>query len=194
MKRLLCFCCLALLSFHVRGQDYTQAPDHAGGFESNERFAVADDFVFQSTTEINYVTWWGNNEPDRASGNFKIRLFANGETIALQSVDNYPAVLLMETSGRGIMKRATGRLLFTGSKAAEEEYQYTVALPRPFIAQAGVRYWLSVVSESDTDWIWEASASQENSGIVHNLIAGEIQGDIAWLGENGNTAFELRRY
>jgi hypothetical protein len=194
MKPVQWFSFLFFLGLHVRGQGYTQAPGHVGGFESDEKLAVADDFVFQSDTKISTVIWWGSHASGRASESFKIRLFANGETIAGEFVANFPTVLLMETSDRGIIMDGTGRLVTAGSKAngAEEEYQYAMSLPRSFIAQAGVRYWISVVSENGTNWIWEASASEENSGIVQNAMPGKIQGEVLWLSEAGNTAFKLR--
>jgi hypothetical protein len=64
-------------------------------------------------------------------------------------------------------------------------YQYSAALQTPYPTQAGVRYWLSIVSREQLQWIWEVSDSTLNPGVQRMWGGGN------WEPYFDNTAFAL---
>ena len=111
---------------------------------------VADDFVLADSIPITGFTLWGgyNNGPTVADS-FLIRLFADSV--------GQPGALLWESAPESTSRTLTGATVLSG---IYPEYLYTVTLPMPFPAQAGVRYWLGIVNpmpEAET-WQWELTS------------------------------------
>jgi hypothetical protein len=184
MKSLYGCALLILANLTLRAADYTQEPGHFGGFDSFETFAVADEFVLSQDTTISLINWWGNSISNPPQ-NLKIRLFSDNE--------GQPGTLLFESSNESILKARTGNFVNRAQGPHDRnlypEYQYTLILRQPFQAQAGVKYWLSVVGDSGSQWLWEASGSQENLGVQRSIFADPIYGP--WTPYYDNTAFAI---
>ncbi|HWC59518.1 MAG TPA: hypothetical protein VHC44_07465 [Verrucomicrobiae bacterium] len=184
MKSLLGCSLLFLAILTVRAGDYSQMPGHFGAFGSEENLAVADEFVLSQDTKIRQINWWGDNMPKPAK-NFKIRLFSDNE--------GQPGTLLLETDRASILKRKTGDFLIRGEGRDDPdlypEFQYTLVLRHPFAAKAGVKYWLSVLSEIGDQWTWEMSGSEQNPGVQRSLYGDPINGP--WTPFDYNTAFVI---
>lgn len=187
MTKLLLSCLLVLFAnLTLRAADYLQLPGHFGGFGSDEGLAVADEFVLSRDTKVRQITWWGENVPNPASKHFKIRLFSDN--------GGQPGRLLLEITKPSILKQQTGDFLIRERRHEENlypEYQYTLVLTRPFTAKAGVKYWLSVVSESVDGWTWEMSGTQGNLGVQRSIFTDSINGP--WTPYYDNTAFVIGR-
>jgi hypothetical protein len=184
MKSLLGCSLLILASLTSRAGDYAQMPGHFGGFGSEEVFAVADEFVLSRDTAVRQINWWGENMPNPGK-NFKVRLFADN--------DGQPWTLLSESFRGTILKRSTGGFLRPSRGPRDPnlypEYQFTLVLRRPFMAKAGVKYWLSIVSEIGDQWTWEVSGSQENLGVQRAIYTDPVNGP--WTPYYDNTAFVI---
>ena len=171
----------------LRAAGYSQMPAHAGGFLSQEDFAVADDFVLSRDTKVRQITWWGEGVADSASKQFKIRLFSDDQ--------GQPGVLLLEIAHPSILKRKTGDFLIREGHEEESlypEFQYTAVFSHAFLAKAGVKYWVSVVNETANQWTWEVSGSQENLGVQRSIFADPVYGPWTLYDYNyPNTAFVI---
>jgi len=148
--------CLLSLALFVglssSAANYIQPPGHFGGFDSDEHIAVADDFQFAQDTLIRGINWWGGYfNPPIGLDNFTMRLYADN--------GGRPGQLVDEFSVGPITKTATGNFVNPGLYA---EFRYSASLQLPFEAEAGNRYWLSIVNPPRDRWLWEASSSPLN--------------------------------
>jgi len=184
MKSLLGCALLILANLTLRAADYSQDPGHFGGFTSSESLAVADQFVLSQDTTISVISWWGG-DISNPTKNLKVRLFSDNE--------GQPGTLLFESGNDSILKLKTGDFVNRGTGRHDPnlypEFQYTLVLREPFVAAAGVTYWVSIVSESGKQWLWEASGSQENLGVQRSLFNDAINGP--WTPTDYNTAFAI---
>lgn len=151
---------------------------------SEGNLTVADEFVLSQDANVKEINWWGENMSS-PSKNFIIRVFADNE--------GQPGTLLLEATHASILKRKTGDFLIRkegrGDHNLYPEYQYTLVLPHPFTLEAGVKYWLSVLSESTSQWTWEMSQSEENTGVQRSLFADPVNGP--WTPFDYNAAFVI---
>jgi hypothetical protein len=169
-------CSLVLFAqLTLRAGNYQQQPGHIGGFLSDQSLTVADDFVLGRDTKVRAITWWGEDDPN-PSANFKVRIFSDN--------GGQPGDLLAELDTTKILKQSTGGFLRAG---LYPEFQFTLLLSQPFLAEAGVRYWFSVENLSPNQWMWEASDSQRNVGVQRTSDA--INGP--WAPFDFNTAFVI---
>jgi hypothetical protein len=124
---------------------YTQSPGRSGGAGSDGlQITVADDFQLSEDTTITRIRWWsGYFGPAPVPDTFTLRLFADA--------DGHPGELIRTLDLGAISKQRTG--LNTGNAP---EFEHAVDLRTPFLAKAGVRYWLSI-SNPVPVWAWEPS-------------------------------------
>jgi hypothetical protein len=156
---------------------YQQLPGHFGGFSSDGNLlTVADNYQLTQDTLISGLSWWGGyGNPPSGPENFTVRLYSdNGDR---------PGALLEQYAFGSVNAVATGQ--FLNAPNLYPEFEYSVNLQTPFLAQAGVMYWLSIVNPSDSGWLWEASASPLNLGVERSLNGG------SWEPYYDNTSFVL---
>jgi hypothetical protein len=154
--------------------DYQQLPGHFGGFDSDGGdIAVADDFQFEQETLLGSINWWGGYfNPPSGPDNFTIRLFSDS--------GGQPGSLLGQFAIGAADKVATGQ--FVG---LHPEFKYSANLPAPFLAEAGAKYWVSIVNPPRNFWLWEGSATTVNLGVQRSFSGGP------WQPYFDNTAFEM---
>ena len=156
---------------------YQQLPGHFGGFSADGSvWTVADNFELGQDTVIGGLIWWGGYfNPPPGPDNF---------TVCFYSDDGGQPVTLLEQYAFGaVIAVATGQ--FVNAPGLYPEFEYSANLPTPFLAQAGVTYWLSIVNPPPEIWLWEASASPLNPGVERSFNGG------AWEPYYDNTSFAL---
>jgi hypothetical protein len=156
--------------------DYLQKPGHFGGFGSDGGvITVADDFQFPQNTLLGSLNWWGGYfNPPPGPDNFTIRLYTD--------IGGQPGWRVSGFTLGSITKQPTANFVNPG---LYPEFRYSANLLSPFEAQAGVRYWLSIVNPPRDIWLWEASASALNPGVQRSFDG------VTWQPYFDNTAFEL---
>lgn len=157
--------------------DYQQLPGHFGGFGSDDGIiVVADDFQFGQETLLGGLNWWGGYfNPPPGPDNFTVRLFSDS--------GGHPGTLLNQFAFGTVAKVATGQ--FVNAPGLYPEFKYSASFATPFLAEAGVTYWVSIVNPPRDIWLWEASASSLNPGVQRSFQGG------AWEPYFDNTAFQL---
>jgi hypothetical protein len=132
-------------------------------------FTVFDNFTLTATAAIGEVGWQGsyvdtinlaNNPATPNSTGFGIEFFADNAGVpgALLAGDTYGLAAVNETFA-GLQPNSIGSLNLT-----IPFFNYNVALSSPFVAQAGVQYWLRIYSLSplpaanEPQWAWNSSA------------------------------------
>ena len=172
---------VAVLAGASIAAEYEQLPGHFGGFTSvGPAVTVADDFQFTEDMLVDRIVWWGGHfdPPATEPDNFTLRIFADD--------NGQPGTLLITIAAGAVDAVPTGQYV---NPAIRPEFQYSVALSAPFLAQGGQRYWISIVNPaSDFNWLWEASSSAMNPG-VQRSYGDPITGP--WAPYTPNTAFAL---
>lgn len=158
---------------------HVQAADGLNGYfsDADPGQVLADDFMFPRATRLLGLRWWGSYGfgPAPASDQFTLRLRADNGGLP-------GAVLSSVQVGNGVRRLATGRTLTAGVA----EYVYETALPAPFDAQPGVRYWLELFNDTTgeaADWGW-SQAVQGNTDFASSLDGGGT-----WTAEVLDAAF-----
>lgn len=170
-----------LLSSFAAGasaEEYIQLPGHVTGLGSNGGIETsADDFQFAEDTLISSLTWWGGySTASPGPDNFAVDISLNAGF--------QPGASLRYTEFGLVSAVETGQ--FFGTLGSYAEMQYSVTFSTPFLAQAGVKYWISIINfEPSRGWLWEASDSSLNPGYARNIIRS------GWRNEAGNAAFQL---
>jgi len=154
---------------------YQQLPGHSGGFVWDATLTVADDFVLGQTTLIGGFNWWGGVYGPPPQDDFTFRLYSDN--------GGQPGSVLADLALGAVSKFATGD--FVNAPNLYPEYEYSFTFSTPVLAQAGVRYWVSIVNSPINFWLWEASASPLNPGVQRSYDSGP------WQPYDYNTAFEL---
>ena len=133
---------------------YSQSPSRNGGANSDGIVtSVADDFQLSADTTVTRIRWWGGYfNPPPVPDAFSVRLFADQ--------GGQPGALISTLDLAAINKTRTGF-----SIGSVPEFEYVAGIRNPFVARAGVRYWLSIVTPPNSVWGWEASRD-------HNLAGG----------------------
>jgi hypothetical protein len=112
---------------------------------------VYDDFTLSGGGTVNEVVWSGLYLPDY------------GYTISFWSDHSgSPGTLLVSDNISG-----SAGATFSGNYGLGNNpiYNYSATLAFPFVAAAGIEYYLSIVANSPGDWCWESS-SVGNSGVL----------------------------
>jgi len=182
MKRLTVSCAIALLLqsplvHALTVYQYQQLPGHFGGFSSDGSvITVADNFQVGQDTLIGGLSWWGGylNAPP-GPDNFTICLYSDN--------GGQPETLLEQYAFGAVNAVATGQ--FVNAPDLYPEFEYSANLPAPFLARAGVTYWLSIVNPPADIWLWEASASALHPGVERSFNGN------SWEPYYDNTAFAL---
>ena len=174
-----CTVYLLLQSPLVQAQNYVyeQLPGQFGGFSSDGIvLTVADNFELDQNALISGLVWWGGYfNPPPGSDNFTISLYSDN--------GGQPGTVLEQYDLGVVNAVATG--LFVNPPDLYPEFEYSANLPTPFLAQAGVTYWLSIVNPPADVWLWEASASPLDPGVERSFNGG------AWQPFDYNTSFAL---
>jgi hypothetical protein len=156
--------------------DYTQRPGRFGGSSSDGlQLTVADDFQLSEDTTITRIRWWGGYfgaapVPDT----FTLRLFADA--------GGHPGELIQTLDLAPITKERTG-----ANTGNAPEFEYAADLRTPFLARAGVRYWLSICNPALV-WAWEPSHDHSLAGGARSL-SDPINGP--WQSYDFDSAFQL---
>lgn len=171
---------IAGLSSVSAGQaaSFLQSPGHFGGFGSDGSvFSVADDFQFAEGTSISGLNWWGGYfNPPSGTDPFTVRLYADD--------GGRPGTLLQQFVFDSVAKESTGQFV-NGGPRLYPEFRYSAVLGKPFLAEAGATYWLSIINPPRDTWLWEASASLADLGVQRSFSRQD------WLPYFDNAAFEL---
>ena len=162
----------------AQAASFLQPPGHFGGFGSDGSvFSVADDFQYAEATPISGLNWWGGYlNPPSGPDVFTVRLFADD--------DGRPGTLLQQVVFDSVSKESTGQFV-NGVPQLYSEFRYSATFEKPFLAEAGVTYWLSIINPPRDTWLWEASAGTADFGVQRTL------GQEDWLPYYDNAAFEL---
>lgn len=131
---------------------------------------AADDFVFSETATIRSLLWWGGPLNIPSNGSFSATLYENAS--------GQPGKVITDFGIGPVQAFPTGKTF-----VSYPEFQYLAPLNQPFVAQAGVRYWLSIVRPPDYSWGWEGAA---HSGVSFYSIKGG-----AWQSVNYDASFAL---
>ncbi|MBI5450149.1 MAG: CHAP domain-containing protein [Gammaproteobacteria bacterium] len=167
---------------------YEQPPGHFGGFSSGGQITVADEFQLGQPALIQNISWWGGYQSTHLStpvaDDFTIRLFSD-------EAGKPGALIQTFLVGNNAQRATTGDFINppdpeTGFEG-RVEFKYSFSLPRPFLANANTRYWLSIVNVPVSDsWVWEVSGSLNTPGVQRSFQSG------LWLPYFfDNTAFQL---
>ncbi len=176
MRKLPLLGCICLAAFTTSAVPlYQQLPGHFGGFDSDATLTVADDFQLQQPALIGGLIWWGGNYGSVPQDDFTVRLYSDS--------GGQPGLLLAEFALGAVSKIATGD--YVNPPSLYPEFEYSATLTTPFSAQAGVKYWVSIVNSPVNFWLWEASDSLLNPGVQRSYNGGP------WQPYGYNTAFEL---
>jgi PKD repeat protein len=115
---------------------------------------IVDDFTFSEETTIDSVHWWGaiwNGPPDEVDPiDFEIYFYADDGT------GNAPTGAGMPDPSSTALEFYT----FTGVTglplSSNNNYEYEVDIPDPFVASAGEKYWIAIVAALDypPQWGW----------------------------------------
>ena len=112
----------------------------------------ADDFMLDTSSLINQVSWWGGRGGDTpVVDGFYIRFFSDNYDASVDQ--HYADQLLFEEYISGDAGQTTYN---------SETYSYTASLSSTFDAAANERYWLSIQADSANDpnnpwWGWQVS-------------------------------------
>lgn len=125
-----------------------------GGIPSDERSAVADDFVPGADGTLSGLCWWGFVQPGADTTDFSVTYYVDDA--------GTPGDVLMsfrESAGTLTVARApTGESL--GGVALEIGYSAThAAVP----VAAGGRYWIEIRDLAGDGWLWEYAALDEGN-------------------------------
>ena len=201
-----CALAMACLAVPLCAEDrYEQRPTKGLSWGNSRITAVADDFVFEETTEVARIRWWGTyalvSSNDLPQDQFTIQVFSDNKGVPDKLLARY--------------RVPDANRVLTGEFAdgwLSYEYGYSFELPRPFVAKAARRYWICIQNEPVTGektslpamganpWSWVFGDPSRNFGVTAALIkkrapgqsptASPITGSWERI-ESGNAAFAL---
>jgi hypothetical protein len=201
---------LLCLAAPLRAEDrYEQRPTKGLSWGNSRITAVADDFVFEETTEVTRIRWWGTyalagSSNDLPQDQFTIQVFSDSKGVPDKILARYP---VPEANRMLTGEFADGWLSY--------EYEYSFELPRAFTARAGRRYWICIQNEPVTGeksslpamganpWSWVFGDPSRNYGVTAALIKRRLPGQSpaaspitgSWERiDSGNAAFSLERW
>lgn len=175
---------------------YSQTPIDPCGFgyysstvaRPNRNFKHADDFTIASGGVIDRVRWWGMSE-GRVSGTLGNFSAFTVEVFAANGAGTLPGTLLLTQTFTQAQTSPTptGRLAFdTGAT----EYMQEIALTSPFVATAGVKYFLAVsatpVVGAGDAWLWQDGTFVNGASALMSLSVGQWS-----VFQDSDSAFQL---
>ena len=152
---------------------FEQAPleSHSSEIDSGGGIIrAADDFILSETATIRSLLWWGGPLNIPSNGSFSATLYENAS--------GQPGNVISDFGIGPVQEFRTGETL-----VGYPEFQYLAPLNQPFVAQAGVRYWLSIVQPPDYSWGWEGASPP---GVSFYSIQGG-----AWQSADYDASFAL---
>ncbi len=155
MQKLYLSLVATLITLTSRASDYQQLPGHFGGFDADPGITVADDFQLNQQTLLGGLIWWGGDySPPPSQDDFTVKLYLDN--------GGHPGSVMAQFAFGAVSKTATGN--YVNAPELYPEYEYSASFSSPFVAQPGVRYWVSVANYPSGFWLWEASGSSLNLG------------------------------
>jgi len=183
--RLLAFAALALLALPARaGEVYAKPPSPAGGVNQSSWVApdgsdsdmyAWEDFTLPVTQAITEVRWRGGyalGAPFGKVSEFRISIFPSNITgfepliTALPEDEEGEAWLLNVHTGNNAGETPVG---VVGGVAL---YDYRCVLPQPFVATAGVKYWIRLQASQPVYPDWGPTTGTGGNGAHFRYVTG----------------------
>ena len=182
------------------GSIYTQPVDPNGKLllsswldpdgSDNDQY-VWDNFTLQSNATITEIDWFGVYDPTRfgAGGpvlDFSVSIYPSSPAGTEPAVANSPLVQYQTGGNAGETS--------SGAVAGGTLYAYKFALPTPFVASAGVKYWVQIEAFQQgglPDWCLVTSSGVD--GNPFRKISGAC-GDVMYRAFPGDAAFALQGF
>jgi hypothetical protein len=181
----------------VTGDIYTQPVDPSGKLflsswldpdGSDFDQYVWDNFTLPSTDSITEIRWFGGYDPTRfgiggSVIDFSVSIYASSPAGTEPAVAN-PPLVKYQTGGNASESSI-------GMVGTIPMYAYALTLPTPFIASAGIKYWVQIEASqhgSSPDWGIAAGTGGDANHFVRMSGAG---GDILYRFMPGDAAFTL---
>lgn len=200
MRRALLLSLLACLGAPAQAEVlYQQPPNAAGGSfvsawwdpdGSNYDRYVWDAFSLGVSADILSIDWRGTYGVSGPATNFTVAIYAS-IAAGTQPDFSQPPIVEYQTGDNA------GQT-FAGVFGGATMYDHHFALPVPFPAQAGVKYWLQIEAWQSgfPDWGWAAGSGGEGSHFLceHNNIALEagVPTGCWFTSRTGDLAFTLQ--
>jgi hypothetical protein len=157
---------------------------------SNADRYVWDNFTLQTTQAVTEINWIGGFDPSR---------FGNGGPVTDFKVTIYPSIAggsepAIALPSQPLVDESTGGnagQTSIGTFGGIAMYSYAYTLPAPFVAQAGVKYWVHILALQEgsiPDWGFAGATGGNGSHYVRESGAG---GDIRYRHATGDAAFTL---
>ena len=182
------------------GSIYTQPVDPNGKLllsswldpdgSDNDQY-VWDNFTLQSNATITEIDWFGVYDPTRfgAGGpvlDFSVSIYPSSPAGTEPAVANSPLVQYQTGGNAGETS--------SGAVAGGTLYAYKFALPTPFVASAGVKYWVQIEAFQQgglPDWCLVTSSGGDGNHFRKISGAG---GDVMYRAFPGDAAFALQGF
>lgn len=171
-------------NFYVRHSDIATGPF---GYVQT----YADDFTLPQAWTVSSLSWRGAydydpNQPPPASDFFSITLFYDAAGV--------PGGTAYSFTTSSPNRQSLYPNTVNGNWSGLTEYAYSVNLPVPFQAQAGVRYWLRIMANTSTWPVGNATGGSwgwETGSIGNFQCAYTISGYPGWNGSGEDLSFVL---
>ncbi len=152
---------------------------------------VWDNFTLQSTATITEIDWFGVYDPIRfgAGGSvldFSVSIYPSSPAGTEPAVANPPLVQYQTGGNAGETS--------SGTIAGGTLYAYTFSLPTPFVASAGVKYWVQIEAfqqGSLPDWCLVTGSGGDGNHFRKIPGAG---GDVMYRAFPNDAAFALQGF
>jgi hypothetical protein len=155
---------------------------------SNNDKIVWDNFTLPATASITEIDWAGGYDPLKwgAGGpvlDFNVKIYPSIPA-GTEPAIAYPPLVQYQTGGNASQTSI-------GTVGGIPMYSYAFILPAPFVASAGVKYWVqieAVQTGSNPDWGMAAGSGGNGSHYLKESGAG---GDVRYHSVPGDTSFSL---
>lgn len=152
---------------------------------------VWDNFTLQSNATITEIDWFGVYDPIRfgAGGpvlDFSVSIYPSSPAGTEPAVANPPLVQYQTNGNAGEAS--------SGTVAGGTVYAYKFSLPTPFVASAGVKYWVQIEAfqqGSLPDWCLVTGSGGDSNHFRKIPGAG---GDVMYRAFPGDAAFALQGF
>ncbi len=175
---------------------YIQPPDSTGRLIQSswwqpngsdyDRY-VWEDFTLPTPQAISQITWRGGYDPAKfGSGgpalSFTVAIYASISP-GIQPNIMRPPLAEFKTGGNA---NETPAGIFAGTPM----YDYSLILPSPFLASAGIKYWAQITASQNGIPDWGIASSNGGDGKYFNRFASA--GNARYQISSGGVAFTLR--
>ena len=155
---------------------------------SNNDKIVWDNFTLPVTASITEINWAGGYDPLKGGAggpvlDFNVKIYPSIPA-GTEPAIAYPPLVEYQIGGNA------GQTSI-GTMGGIHMYSYTFILPAPFVASAGVKYWVHIEAlqtGSNPDWGLAAGAGGEGSHYLKEKGAG---GDVRYHSVPGDASFSL---